>query len=120
MTASDMVTATYTIGQEPVTELPEHILTGYWQNFNNGATCLKISDVPDSYNLIAVAFADASTQSGAVTFTLDSSLASSLGGYTKEEFIADIAAAKGKGQRVIISVGGEQGSVLVNSDDLVH
>ncbi|MGB8453739.1 MAG: glycosyl hydrolase family 18 protein [Anaerocolumna sp.] len=115
MTASDTAAATYTIGQGPVAELSEHILTGYWQNFDNGATCLKISNVPASYNLIAVAFADAAAQTGAVTFTLDSTLSSRLGGYTKEEFIADIAAAKLKGQKVIISIGGENGSVQVNS-----
>ncbi len=115
MTASDTATATYTFSQGPVAELPAHILTGYWQNFDNGATCLKISDVPATYNLIAVAFADATSQPGAVTFTLDSTLSSRLGGYTKAQFIADIAAAKLKGQKVIISVGGETGTVQVNS-----
>lgn len=115
MTASDTASATYTFRQGPVAELPAHILTGYWQNFDNGATCLKISDVPATYNLIAVAFADAASHPGAVSFTLDSTLSSRLGGYTKAQFIADIAAAEQKGQKVIISVGGERGSVQVNS-----
>lgn len=111
---SAVVTAVYTISKSQ-TGLPAHILTGYWQNFDNGAKCLKISDVPQTYNIIAVAFASATANVGEVTFGLDSSLASKLGGYTEQQFISDIAAAKTKGQKVIISVGGETGSVSVNS-----
>ncbi|BCJ98159.1 chitinase [Anaerocolumna chitinilytica] len=111
---SSVVTATYTISSSQ-TGLPAHILTGYWQNFDNGAKCLKISEVPQTYNIIAVAFAMATANPGEVTFSLDSSLASKLGGYTEQQFINDIAAAKTKGQKVIISVGGETGSVSVNS-----
>lgn len=111
---SSVVTTTYTISSNQ-TGLPAHILTGYWQNFDNGAKCLKISEVPQTYNIIAVAFAMATANPGEVTFSLDSSLASKLGGYTEQQFINDIAAAKTKGQKVIISVGGETGSVSVNS-----
>ena len=117
MTASGTATATYIFQQGPVAELPEHLLTGYWQNFDNGATCLKISDVPTAYRLIAVAFADTASQPGAVSFTLDPTLSARLGGYTKQQFIADIAAAKGRGQKVILSVGGQNGSVSVGSDE---
>src|SRR5689334_19387748 len=53
----------------PVGNLPAHVPTGYWQNFINGATVQKISDVPAAYDLIAVAFADAdSSRPGAITF----------------------------------------------------
>ncbi len=112
---SAVVSSTYTISKNQ-TGLPAHILTGYWQNFDNGAKCLKLSDVPQTYNIIAVAFAEATANAGEVTFRLDSSLASKLGGYTEQQFINDIAAAKTKGQKVIISVGGETGSISVNSE----
>lgn len=112
---SAVVSSTYTISKNQ-TGLPAHILTGYWQNFDNGAKCLKLSDVPQTYNIIAVAFAQATANAGEVTFRLDSSLASKLGGYTEQQFINDIAAAKTKGQKVIISVGGETGSISVNSE----
>ncbi|MFV0342365.1 MAG: chitinase, partial [Anaerocolumna sp.] len=115
MTDSFVTTATYTITTTPSTDLPAHILTGYWQNFDNGAKCLKISDVPTTYDLICVAFADATSTPGAVSFTLDSTLSQRLGGYTKQQFIDDIAAAKTRGQKVIISVGGETGTVSVAS-----
>ena len=55
---------------------------GYWQDFTNGATPLTLADVPTSYNLVAVAFGTADSTPGQVTFSLDSGLASALGGYT--------------------------------------
>lgn len=82
-------------------ELPKHILTGYWHNFDNGAECLKISDVPMSYNLIAVAFADATSVPGAVEFNLDPTLFNKIGGYTENEFIKDIAGAIRKAKRLL-------------------
>ncbi|MDX3574917.1 glycoside hydrolase family 18 protein [Streptomyces sp. ID05-47C] len=91
--------------------LPKHAVTGYWQNFTNGATVQRISDVPAQYDIIAVAFADATTTPGAVTFTLDSA---GLNGYTADQFKADIKAKQAAGKKVIISVGGERGTVSVN------
>lgn len=97
----------------PGTTVPKHAVTGYWQNFNNGATVQKLSDVPANYDIIAVSFADATSTPGAVTFNLDSA---GLNGYTVDQFKADIAAKKAAGKNVIISVGGEKGSISVNSD----
>ncbi|MBM4793333.1 carbohydrate binding domain-containing protein [Streptomyces sioyaensis] len=91
--------------------VPRHAVTGYWQNFNNGATVQKISDVPAQYDIIAVAFADATTTPGAVSFSLDSA---GLGGYTVDQFKADIKAKQAAGKSVILSVGGERGTVSVN------
>jgi chitinase len=93
--------------------LSRHVITGYWQNFNNGARVLKLRDVPAAYNLVAVAFADATSTPGAVAFHLDSGLVSALGGYTEAEFISDINLLHSQGRKVIISVGGELGSVVV-------
>ncbi|MEU5093347.1 glycoside hydrolase family 18 protein [Streptomyces sp. NPDC020996] len=90
--------------------LPAHAVTGYWQNFDNGATVQKISDVPSQYDIIAVAFADATTTPGAVTFTLDSA---GLGGYTVDQFKADIKAKQAAGKKVVVSVGGQNGTVSV-------
>ncbi|GHD93628.1 chitinase [Streptomyces naganishii] len=91
--------------------LPKHAVTGYWQNFNNGATVQKISDVPSQYDIIAVAFADATTTPGAVTFNLDSA---GLGGYTADQFKADIRAKQAAGKKVVVSVGGQNGTVSVS------
>ncbi|WP_329467581.1 chitinase [Streptomyces sp. NBC_01431] len=91
--------------------VPKHAVTGYWQNFNNGATVQKISDVPANYDIIAVAFADATTTPGAVSFTLDTN---GLGGYTVDQFKADIAAKHAAGKSVIISIGGQNGTISVS------
>ncbi|WP_412080740.1 chitinase [Streptomyces sp. SCL15-4] len=91
--------------------LPKHAVTGYWQNFNNGATVQKLSDVPAAYDIIAVSFADATSTPGAVTFNLDSA---GLGGYTVDQFKADLKAKQAAGKKVVISVGGEKGSVSVS------
>ncbi|MFL4948419.1 chitinase [Streptomyces sp. MMS24-I31] len=93
------------------TGLPKHAVTGYWQNFNNGATVQRISDVPASYDIIAVAFADATATPGGVTFNLDSA---GLGGYTADQFKADIKAKQAAGKKVVVSVGGQNGTVSVS------
>ncbi|MFG2877771.1 chitinase [Streptomyces sp. NPDC048337] len=107
------VTGTTTGGgnPNPNPSVPKHALTGYWQNFNNGATVQKISDVPAQYDIIAVSFADATTTPGAIAFNLDSA---GLGGYTVAQFKADIAAKKTAGKSVILSIGGEKGTISVN------
>ncbi|MCQ9133885.1 chitinase [Streptomyces hilarionis] len=104
--------ATAATGGDPGTGgLPRHAVTGYWQNFDNGATVQKISDVPAAYDIIAVAFADATSTPGAVSFTLDSA---GLGGYTVDRFTADIRAKQAAGKKVVVSVGGQNGTVSVN------
>ncbi|MGW2041615.1 chitinase [Streptomyces virginiae] len=109
---SAAVTGTTTGGGNPGNPaVPKHALTGYWQNFNNGATVQKISDVSAQYDIIAVSFADATATPGAITFNLDSA---GLGGYTVDRFKADIAAKKAAGKSVILSIGGEKGTITVN------
>ncbi|HEY0693653.1 MAG TPA: glycosyl hydrolase family 18 protein [Kribbella sp.] len=110
------VSGTTSSGQAnpPPGNLPKHILTGYWQNFDNGATVQRIRDVQANYDVIAVAFADAdASRPGAISFTLDPTLSSRLGGYTAADFKADIAAKRAAGKKVILSVGGQNGTVSV-------
>lgn len=121
--ASSAVTATTATtttggggGTGPAAQLPKHILTGYWQNFVNGAQALRLSAVPATYDLVAVAvaFADADpSTAGAVTFGVDPGLSSALGGYTAADFTADIATLHARGQKAIISVGGQNGTITV-------
>ncbi|HTI15387.1 MAG TPA: glycosyl hydrolase family 18 protein [Dictyobacter sp.] len=95
--------------------LPTHILTGYWQDFTNQAPALRLSAVNSNYDLIAVAFANADpAHPGGVTFSIDPSLSSALGGYTSAQFISDINTLHAQGKKVIISVGGENGTIAVN------
>ncbi|MFE7590466.1 chitinase [Kitasatospora sp. NPDC057512] len=111
-TPTDSGTPTPTSTGKPP-DLPKHILTGYWQNFDNGATVQRISDVPAAYDIIAVSFADATATRGGLSFTLDPALSSRLGGYTDAQFKADIAAKRAAGKRVVLSIGGQNGTVWV-------
>ena len=96
--------------------LPKHVLAGYWQDFTNGATALSLASVPTGYNLVDVAFATAdSSNDGGVTFSVDSGLSSALGGYSASQFTSDIATLHSRGQKVILSVGGANGTISINS-----
>src|SRR5690349_9804981 len=53
----------------PTGPLPKHVLTGYWQDFVNPATALKLRDVPADYDLVAVAFATATSTPGSIAFS---------------------------------------------------
>ncbi|MER7206519.1 cellulose binding domain-containing protein [Streptosporangium sp. NPDC000239] len=97
------------------TPLPKHFLTGYWHNFDNPAVELKLSSVPKEYDLIAVSFGEASSTAGEVVFGIDPGLSASLGGYTDAQFKADVQTVHSRGQKVILSVGGEKGRVQVAS-----
>ncbi|WP_328533534.1 cellulose binding domain-containing protein [Micromonospora zamorensis] len=99
----------------PTGDLPKHLLTGYWHNFDNPAVELRLRDVPNEYDLVAVAFAEATATPGALTFGIDPGLATALGGYTEADFTADVRTLHSRGKRVILSVGGETGRVTVNN-----
>ncbi|UYM05170.1 chitinase [Solicola gregarius] len=97
-------------------ELPKHFLTGYWHNFVNQAGAVRLGDVPDEYDVVAVAFGEATTTPGEVTFGVDPDLSSALGGYTDEDLKSDVDALQQRGKRVILSVGGELGQVQVGDE----
>jgi chitinase len=94
--------------------LPTHLVTGYWQDFTNGAKALRLSAVPSAYTIVAVAFASSTSSPGGVSFSLDSGLSSALGGYTDAQFKADVATLHSHGQKVVISIGGQNGTVSVS------
>ncbi|MEW2546024.1 chitinase [Streptomyces sp. NPDC047002] len=90
--------------------VPAHAVTGYWQDFDNGAKVQKLADVPDQYDIIAVAFASATSTPGQLSFSLDPAV-----GYSSDDqFKADIAAEQAAGKSVVLSVGGQNGTVSVN------
>ncbi|WP_246075476.1 chitinase [Nonomuraea terrae] len=112
--AGDPVTAT-TTGCTGGGTLPARVLTGYWHNFVNQAAELRLSAVPDEYDLVAIAFGAATAVPGEVAFALDPGLATAVGGYTDAQFRADVQALRERGKKVVLSVGGETGRVQVAS-----
>jgi chitinase len=113
---SASATSTGTSGGGGTSGLPKHVLAGYWQDFTNGAKALTLAQVPQGYNLVDVAFATTdSANDGGVTFSVDSGLSSALGGYTAAQFTSDVATLHARGQKVILSVGGQNGTISISS-----
>lgn len=88
--------------------MAKHALIGYWHNFNNGTGVLPLSKVSDDWDVIVVSFAD-SLGAGKIGFTLDD------GAGTVEQFKADIKAKQAQGKKVVLSLGGQNGTVSLGS-----
>ncbi|AXE32296.1 chitinase [Chromobacterium phragmitis] len=87
----------------------KHALVGYWHNFANpSGPAFPLSQVSDDWDVIVVAFAD-DAGNGNVSFALDPAAGSAA------QFIQDIRAKQAKGKRVVLSLGGQNGSVTLNS-----
>jgi len=84
-------------------------LVGYWHNFTNPAgNTYPISQVSNDWDVIVVSFAD-NAGGGNVSFTVDPSAGS------EAQFIADVKAKQAQGKKVVLSLGGQNGSVSVGS-----
>lgn len=68
---------------------------------------MRIADVPNVWDVIVVAFAD-DAGNGSVAFNLDS-------GLNKAQFISDVAAKRSQGKIVVLSFGGQNGTVTLNN-----
>ncbi|BFM12835.1 hypothetical protein R50072_29880 [Simiduia litorea] len=68
---------------------------------------MRIAQVSDVWDVIVVAFAD-DAGNGSVAFNLDV-------GLNKQQFIDDIAAKRAAGKIVVLSFGGQNGTVTLNS-----
>ena len=98
------------------TTLTDHVVVGFWHNFDNGlAPMVKLADTPEYYDIINVSFAESTSVPGQVTFNLAAGDFSSVGGYSVEEFKNDIASCHQKGQKVLLSCGGEKGTISVTN-----
>ncbi|MBC3910514.1 chitinase [Undibacterium sp. NL8W] len=85
-------------------------MVGYWHNFTNpSGNTYPISQVSNDWDVIVVSFGD-NAGGGNVSFTLDP------GAGSEAQFIADIKAKQALGKKVVLSLGGQNGSVSVGSD----
>lgn len=83
-------------------------LVAYWQNFSNGATAVKLSNIPTNYNTLVIAFAELA-RDGTVSFNLESTVYNSL-----NEFKQDIATVQARGTKVMLSLGGQLAYFNIN------
>ena len=93
--------------------LPRHALIGYWHDFANpSGKAFPIRDVSRDWDVIVVAFAMNAQPSGSMAFQLDPAL-------DLAEFKADVAAKRAAGKKVVLSLGGQDGTVsLATASDV--
>ncbi|MFR9795872.1 chitinase [Streptomyces sp. MS06] len=114
---SAAVTATTTSGTGGGTPgLPPHALVGYLHSsFANGSGYTRMADVPDSWDVIDLAFGEpTSATSGDIRFTR-CPVADCPNAESDADFKAAIRAKQAAGKKVLISIGGQNGQVRLTT-----
>ncbi|MCA2471134.1 chitinase, partial [Vibrio alginolyticus] len=94
-------------------------LIGYWHNFVNGAGCpIRLADMADAWDVIDIAFAENDRNSdGTVHFNLYSGdIYSDCPALDPTQFKQDMAALQAKGKKFVLSLGGAEGTITLNTD----
>ncbi|MEV6231594.1 chitinase [Saccharopolyspora shandongensis] len=110
--------ATAAAAPEPAApDIPAHALVGYLHaSFANGSGYVRIADVPAEWDVIDLAFAEpTSPTSGQLEFNRCPA-AECPNVETDEEFIAGIKAKQAEGKKVLLSVGGANGQVRLETE----
>ncbi|WP_256104853.1 chitinase [Streptomyces sp. ODS05-4] len=97
-------------------DLPAHALVGYLHaSFANGSGYTRMADVPDSWDVINLAFGEpTSVTSGDIRFALCPKT-ECPNVESAAEFKAAIKAKQAAGKKVLISIGGQNGQVQLAS-----
>ncbi|MDH6221892.1 chitinase [Streptomyces pseudovenezuelae] len=109
---SAAVTATTSTGSGGTPGMPTHALVGYLHaSFANGAGYTRLADVPDSWDVIDLAFGEpTSTTSGDIRFNR-CPVTECANVESDADFKAAIKAKQAAGKKVLISIGGANGQV---------
>jgi chitinase len=115
---SAVVTATTSTGSTGggSTDLPAHALVGYLHaSFANGSGYTRVADVPDSWDVIDLAFGEpTSATSGDIRFTR-CPVTECPNAESDADFKAAIKAKQAAGKKVLISIGGANGQVQLTT-----
>ena len=85
-------------------------LVGYWHNWNDAsAPYLELDQIDPRYNVIEIAFAEP-------VFGTTYDMVFTPSGTPQGTFIAQVAALQATGRKVLISIGGANATVHLNSD----
>jgi chitinase len=89
--------------------LPKRVLVGYWHNFINEAGYLPIAQVSDDWDIVNISFAEnaRSGVAGAVEFVPERE--------SEAAFIAGVRQLQARGQKVLISLGGANAHIQLNT-----
>ncbi|OQR64527.1 chitinase [Streptomyces maremycinicus] len=98
------------------TDLPAHALVGYLHaSFANGAGYTRLADVPDSWDVIDLAFGEPTAiTSGDIRFTR-CPVTECPNVESDADFKAAIKAKQAAGKKVLISIGGQNGQVQLTT-----
>ncbi|WP_161068221.1 carbohydrate binding domain-containing protein [Streptomyces sp. HUCO-GS316] len=109
---SATVTATTSAGSGGSADLPAHALVGYLHaSFANGSGYTRLADVPDSWDVIDLAFGEpTSVTSGDIRFNR-CPVTECPNVESDADFKAAIRAKQAAGKKVLISIGGQNGQV---------
>ncbi|MCI3277833.1 chitinase [Streptomyces cylindrosporus] len=113
---SAAVTATTTAGSTGSSDLPTHALVGYLHaSFANGSGYTRLADVPDSWDVIDLAFGEpTSTTSGDIRFNR-CPVSECPNVESDADFKAAVKAKQAAGKKVLISIGGANGQVQLTT-----
>jgi chitinase len=113
---SAAVSATTSAGSGGSTDLPAHALIGYLHaSFANGSGYTRLADVPDSWDVIDLAFGEpTSATSGDVRFTR-CPVTECPNVESDADFKAAVKAKQAAGKKVLISIGGQNGQVQLTT-----
>jgi len=90
--------------------VPDRVLVGYWHNWS-WPNSVPLASVPDAYDVVDVAFAVPTTPSGStMQFTPNPALYA-----TPQAFANDVASLQAAGKKVLISIGGANDPVVVDT-----
>ncbi|OIK06890.1 chitinase [Streptomyces monashensis] len=97
-------------------DLPAHALVGYLHSsFANGSGYTRLADVPDSWDVIDLAFGEPSSPtSGDIHFTR-CPVTDCPNAESDADFKAAIKAKQAAGKKVLISIGGQNGQVQLTT-----
>ncbi len=101
---------TFLISSISFAQLPSRVLVGYWENWGS----LRLKDVDDRYNVLCLSFLEADKTYPATPFD---NIVSDLEFVptNKTTLKADIPTVQSDGKKVLISIGGGNGSFRLNS-----
>ncbi|MEU6847101.1 glycoside hydrolase family 18 protein [Streptomyces sp. NPDC046716] len=115
-TAVTATTAQGSGGNQGSTDLPAHALVGYLHaSFANGSGYTRMADVPDSWDVIDLAFGEpTSVTSGDIRFNR-CPVTECPNVESDADFKAAIKAKQAAGKKVLISIGGQNGQVQLTT-----
>jgi chitinase len=91
------------------TTIPKHALIGYWHNFDNGTGFIKLRDVSTDWDVVNLAFGEpVAGSTSTIGFT-------PFSGTSTAELQSDVQILHGRGKKVLLSIGGANGHVVLNT-----